>query len=377
MYYDYFMTIYVYVSEDKCITNSAYKPLFTSVSTIPVHYSNKMSTQLPETQKVVLIEGVSEDYDVIKYTDFATPKIEGPNEIIVKNFYAGVNFIEAYFRKGYYPITFPAVLGREACGEVVAVGSGISKFKVGDKVVYTSGKTFAQYTKINDSHLTVSKIADETTDDELKLYGSFLIQTLTAYTFTEEPYAPKPEDYVLVWAAAGGVGSIMTQILNNRGVKVIALASTDDKLALAKEQGAAYTINYKTENVVERVKVITNGKGVKVSYDSVGKATWQTSIDSLQVGGILVSYGNSSGKVPPISIYSLTPKNLVILRPNCGNYITSNEKWEYYFGKIIGDYKLGSVKYSPPAVHELKEYAEVAKVLESGATTGKSVLKID
>lgn len=336
-----------------------------------------MSIELPETQKVVLIDGISEGYDVIKYTDFATPKIESSNEIIIKNSYAGVNFIEAYFRKGYYPINLPAVLGREASGHVVAVGSDVTRFKVGDKVAYTSAQTFASYTKINESHLTISKIPDTTPDEELKLFGSFLIQTLTAYTFIEEPYSPTPDDYVLVWAAAGGVGSILTQILNNNGVKVIALASTTEKLDLAKKLGASYTINYKTENVVERVKQITNGKGVKVSYDSVGQATWQTSIDSLQVGGILLSYGNSSGKVPPISIYTLTPKNICVLRPNCGNYITSSEKWDYYFNKILSDYKLESVKYSQPVVHELKDYAEVAKVLESGVTTGKSVLKIN
>lgn len=337
---------------------------------------NFRTMSIPAKQTAVLIDGVSEGYDVIKHHQIDTPKIESPKDIIVKNQYAGVNFIEAYFRKGYYPVPFPYTLGREASGVVAEVGSEVTDFKVGDKVCYVSGGAFSEYVKVPETNFNIKKLPSDISEDDFKVAGSMLIQCATAYTFTEEPYQPKKGEYALVWAAAGGVGQIMTQLLSQRGVNVIGLASSKDKLDLVKSLGAAHTINYKTEDVVAKVKEITNGKGAKISYDSVGQATWEISLGSLGVGGILLSYGNSSGKVPPVSIYSLTPKNNMILRPNCYTYIQDRATFEYYFERFFGDYKSGKVKHTVPKEYPLSEYVDVAKTLESGTTTGKFVLKI-
>ena len=190
---------------------------------------------LPETQKVVL-HRENGDYDVIEYSDFPTPKIESSHDIIVKNSYAGVNFIEAYFRKGIYKASLPYVFGREASGEVVAVGDEVSTLKVGDKIAYLSPNTFAQYTKITDDNYKYIKLPDNASDEELKIYGSFL-QGLTALTFVNEAYKVQKDDYILVWAAAGGVGKILVQLISQLGAHVIAVASTPEKLKIAQDLG--------------------------------------------------------------------------------------------------------------------------------------------
>lgn len=172
-----------------------------------------MST-LPETQKVVLHKE-NGDFDVIEYTDYPTPKIEGSHDIIVKNAYAGVNFIEAYFRKGIYKAGLPYVFGREASGEVVAVGDDVKNLKVGDKIAYLSPNTFAQYTKITDDNYKYIKLPDSSTDEDLKKYGSIFLQGLTALTFVNEAYKVEKGDYVLVWAAAGGVGKFLVQLISH------------------------------------------------------------------------------------------------------------------------------------------------------------------
>ncbi|EGV62532.1 NADPH:quinone reductase [Yamadazyma tenuis] len=333
---------------------------------------------LPETQKVVLINEHSENYDVLKYQDFPTPKIESSKDVIIKNHYAGVNFIEGYFRKGVYPVPgFPYVLGREASGEVVAVGSAVKDYKVGDKVVYLQSATFAEYTKIPEDHPQIAKIPADTSAKDFELYGSFSVQALTAYSFIEKgPYRPQKGDYVLVWAAAGGVGQIFTQILSKIGVNVIALASTDDKLKFTKTLGAKYTINYKTEDVINKVLEFTDGKGAQAAYDGIGKATWNTSLGSLGVGGVLVSYGNASGLVPPIDLGTLSAKNHVVARPVVFGYLQDKKTFNYFFDKVVSDHKSGKVTYKQPVVHDLKDYPKVAKELESGTTSWKFVLKI-
>ena len=247
---------------------------------------------LPETQKVVL-HRENGDYDVIEYSDFPTPKIESSHDIIVKNSYAGVNFIEAYFRKGIYKASLPYVFGREASGEVVAVGDEVSTLKVGDKIAYLSPNTFAQYTKITDDNYKYIKLPDNASDEELKIYGSLFLQGLTALTFVNEAYKVQKDDYILVWAAAGGVGKILVQLISQLGAHVIAVASTPEKLKIAQDLGAEFLINSTSDDIVEKVKEITNGEGVAASFDSVGKDTFEISLNSIKRKGTFVSYGNA------------------------------------------------------------------------------------
>lgn len=330
---------------------------------------------LPETQKTVYLTGNSDTFEVIKYGDNPTPVIESPTDIIIKNYYTGVNFIEQYFRKGYYPCEFPYIMGREASGKVVAVGSAVKDYVVGDNVAYLGASCFAEYCKLDEGYPRMVKMNADATDNDFKQYASILISGLTAYTFAEEAYEAKKGDFVLVWAAAGGVGKILTQILSHRGVNVIALASSNEKLQLAKDLGAKFVIDYKNEDVVTKVKEITDGEGVRASYDSVGKATWNTSLSCLGTGGTLVSYGNSSGKVEPISIYSLV-NNTKATRPSLYGFVATRKRFNYYFDKIMNDLKSGVLTNSDPQVFDLKDYIKVAQLLESGKTTGKFILKV-
>lgn len=329
---------------------------------------------LPKTQKAAYANEVSQSVDGIVYGDIETPQITGPNDIIIKNKYAGVNFIESYFRKGLYPATFPYVFGREAAGVVAAVGDKVTKYKVGDKVAYLLGSTFAQYTKAQDSDVKIKVLPASASDEELKLWALALVQGLTAITFVHESYEVKKDDYILVWAAAGGVGQIITQYTANLGAHVIAVASTDEKLALAKLLGAEFLVKL-SEDVAAKVKEITGGKGVAALFDGVGKDTFQVSLDALARKGTLVSYGNASGLVPPFSINILAAKNLKVLRPTVVNYIVTAEEWDHYAG-ILEKVLAEKVVKLELQTYLLSEYKAATTALEGRKTTGKLVLEI-
>lgn len=343
-----------------------------NIARISLRNFTKMS--LPTTQKVILIDGKSEGYDVIKYQDVPVPTI-GENEILVKNKFAGVNFIETYFRKGYYPCELPYILGREAAGEVVKVGSSVDNYKIGDKVAYMAGSTFAQYTKKStDNHIL--NLGPKGKDEELKLYGSTFIQCLTAISFVNEAYNVQKDDFILVFAPSGGVGSILCQLISKRGGHAIAVSSSEEKLKLAKVYGAEYLINYNEEDILEKVMEITGGKGVHAAFDSVGKDTFEIDLNAVRRKGTIVSYGNASGVVPPLSINRLTPKNLKVVRPSLYGYITDPEEWDYYTGLYKKLIDTNQLKVDITQTFPLSEYAKVAELMESKKTTGKICLEI-
>jgi NADPH2:quinone reductase len=331
---------------------------------------------LPKTQKAVYIDGTSETWETIKYGDIETPQIGDSHDVIIKNEFSGINMIELYFRKGIYPASLPMVLGREASGTVVAVGDKVSKYTVGDKVAYIESKTFAQYTKISESKPQIVKLLPDVTEDQLHVYGGLLLQGLTALSLIDDAFKVEKDQYILVWAAAGGVGQLLTQIVANRGANVIAIASTDDKLEIAKSLGAKYTIKASSPDIVDQVLKITNGKGVEASFDSVGKDSFEISLAALARKGTLVSYGNASGPVPPFLITRLSTKNIKIVRPTLYNYITTDEEFQFYSQELIKQYESGKLKFNITKTYDLKDYATAAQDLEHRKTTGKLVLRI-
>ncbi|KAI3403484.2 ZTA1 [Candida oxycetoniae] len=332
--------------------------------------------QIAKTQKVSLFREIG-DFDKIEFAEISTPEITKANEIIIKNAYAGINFIEAYFRKGIYPVaTTPYVFGREASGEVVAIGSSVSNIELGDKIAYLAPGTFAQYTKITSDNFRYIKLPQDVSDEDLKIYGSFLLQGLTALTFVNEAYKVKSGDYILVWAAAGGVGKLLTQLISQRGAHVIAVASSDEKLQIAKSLGAEYLINSSTKDVEKEVKEITNGKGVEASFDSVGKDTFQISLNSLARKGSFVSYGNSSGPVAPFPLSLLSAKNIQLVRPSLFGYITTKEEWDHYSGELLQLFKENKLKFDISKTYDLENYKQAAQDLEGRKTSGKLTLKI-
>lgn len=336
--------------------------------------STAPSVSIPATQKVVLINDIG-DFDVIKYQDYPVPTISD-DELLIKNKYAGVNYIESYFRKGIYPSEKPYLLGREATGVVVAKGDSVKGYDIGDKVGYVSGATFAQYTKfsVNGRILKVPKDSD---DEKLKLYAAALLQGLTALTFVHEAYDVKPDDYILLYAAAGGVGLIFDQLVKLRGAHTIAVASTDEKLILAKKFGAEFGINSSKEDILSKVQDITNGKGVAAVFDSVGKDTFETSLAALKNKGTFVSFGNASGPVTPFPLSKLSPKNIKLLRPQLNAYTSVSEgDWEKYSKKLLELVDSNSLKILIHKTYPLSEYKEAAQELESRKTTGRIVLEI-
>lgn len=330
---------------------------------------------LPATQKAVYIEGTSDSVEGILYGDVPTPQISGADDVIIRNKYTGVNFIESYFRKGIYPVTqFPYVFGREASGEVAAVGENVTNFAVGDKVAYLSPATFAQYTKIQLSAVAVKKLPADTSDTDLKQWSAVLLQGLTAITFAHEAYPVKQGDFILVWAAAGGVGQILTQYTASIGARVIAVASSDEKLAIAKKLGAEFLVKL-SDDVVARVTEITGGAGVAASFDSIGKDTFEASFAAVGRKGTIVSFGNASGTVPPVAINRLSAKNIKLCRPQVLGYVATPEEWEKYTDILLKklDDKLVQLTYTE---YPLSEYKGATEALESRKTTGKLVLAI-
>lgn len=324
------------------------------------------------TQKAVRIHKTG-DFDVVQIdTDVPVPEV-AENEILVKNKYAGVNFIENYFRIGLYPATYPLTLGREASGEVVKVGSKVTRFAVGDRVAYTLPEAYAQYTVMNQN----SKVVKIPENVDYKTAAAILIQGLTALTMTKESYEVKSGDYILVHAAAGGTGSLITQIASKIGAHVIGSVSTPEKAEIAKANGAEFVINYKEEDVVRRVAEITNGEGVAACFDGVGKSTYDTSIACLARKGTMVSFGNASGAVPPISLLSLSAKNLKILRPTLFNYVSTPSEWKYYSDLIFKMLDEGDIKINISKIYPLEEAKQALQDISSGKTTGKLLLEIN
>lgn len=256
---------------------------------------------LPSTQRAVVVEQVGGP-DVLLYrTDHKIPTPE-QGQVLVKNTFSGINFIDTYFRTGLYPSPKPEVLGREASGTVVALGPGADEYglEVGDRVVWLGSSGYAEYTAAPAAKTV--KIPEGVSDQDA--VASFM-SGLTVLALAREAYEVKPGDWVLLHAAAGGAGLLMTQVLKVIGARVIGTAGGQDKVAIVKSLGADHVIDYRSESSkdwVDLVKEITNGRGVDVVYDSVGKDTWEGSLEVVKRKGTVVWFGNASGPVPPLPL---------------------------------------------------------------------------
>lgn len=335
---------------------------------------------IPDKQAVIYYER-NGGPEVLKYsTEFAVPSDLSATDILIKNKYTGINFIEVYFRNGIYPADFPYIPGREASGEVVAVGDKVTNFKVGDKVAYLGHKNFAQFTKFDSTQSTILNLGQNATSKQLKLYAASLLQGLTALTFINEAYAVKENDYILVTAAAGGVGLILDQLIGNvKKAHVIAVASTDEKLAKAKQNGAEFLLNsseLSNDQLAEKILEITNGKGVEAIFDSIGKDTFDLDLKVIRRKGTLISYGNSSGAVPPFIINKLSSKNVKLLRPQLYGYVAERPEFEHYTKELFDLINSKKLNIDIHKVYQLKDYPTATKELEGRKTTGKLLLEI-
>jgi NADPH2:quinone reductase len=284
----------------------------------------------------------------------------------------GVNFIDTYHRSGLYPMPMPSGLGSEGAGVVDAVGPGVSDVKPGDRVAYTGNPvgSYAEARLYAADRLV--KIPAGITDQQA---ASMMLKGMTVWYLIHKTFKVKAGDTVLWHAAAGGVGLIASQWLKALGVTVIGTVGSEEKAELAKKAGCAHVINYSTENFTQRVKDITGGKGVPVAYDSVGKSTWEGSLDCLQPRGMMVSFGNASGAVPPVNIGILSQKgSLYLTRPTLFHYIASRAELEEAAKTLFDVVASGKVKIEVTGTYKLADVQQAHRDLEGRKTTGSVIL---
>jgi NADPH2:quinone reductase len=301
----------------------------------------------------------------------------GPGEIRIRHKAVGLNFIDVYQRSGLYPNALPLQLGMEASGVVEAVGAGVTHLQVGDRAAYASNPP-GSYCELRVMPAKcVCKLPDGIAFDT---GAAMMLKGLTAQYLLRRTLPQgglKPGDFVLFHAAAGGVGLIACQWAKALGLQLIGTAGSDAKCALAKEHGAAHVINYATEDFLARVKDITGGKGVKVVYDSVGKDTWDKSLDCLSPFGLMASFGNASGPVAPFSPGILGPKgSIYVTRQTLFTHIATREATQAMADELFGVVLSGAVKIRIDQRFALEDVQAAHVALEARKTTGCTVLTL-
>lgn len=299
--------------------------------------------------------------------------VAGPGGIVVDNLCAGLNFIDIYQRRGLYPVALPAVLGSEGAGVVAEVGDGIDDLKPGDRVAwFGAGGGYAGASAVPAG--MAAKIPDGVSDETA---AAVFLKGLTAEMLVRQVYPLKAGDAALVHAAAGGVGVLLCQWAAHLGARVIAVVGTRAKATVAEAAGAAQVIvRDETPDIAVAARAATDGKGVKVVYDSVGAATFTASLDSLAPRGMMVSYGNASGPVPPTAPLELARRgSLFLTRPTLFHYATP-ERLPAMAAALFDMLAKGALRPPPPKVFPLEKAGEAQALLETGTTTGAIVLKI-
>ena len=308
--------------------------------------------------------------EVLSYEDVDMPS-PGGSDALVKVEASGINYIDTYQRSGLYQIPLPTTLGLEAAGTVEEVGSAVTNFKAGDRVAYTSVPgAYAEYATVPEDKLVA--IPDGVSFNE---GAAAMLQGCTAHYLCKSTYMVKEGDRCLIHAAAGGVGLLLIQMVKNAGGFVIGTVSTEEKAVLAKEAGADEVILYSEQDFETEVKRITDGAGVNVVYDSVGKATFEKSVDCLSKLGYMVLYGNASGPVTEFNPATLGPKgSLFLTRPTLFDYTASRESLEWRSSDVFNWIADGNLNLRIEHLYPLVDVQQAHIDLEGRATTGKLIL---
>ena len=313
--------------------------------------------------------------EVLEYQNYELPGDIKNNEVRIKHTAIGLNYIDTYHRSGIYPLPkeLPVCPGLEAAGEIIDIGDNVKTFNVGDRVAYASPPMGA-YCDIRDfPEDKLIKVPDFIQNDDV---ASILLQGMTVEYLFERLYKIKKNEFILFHAAAGGVGLVAAQWAKSIGCKMIGTVSTLEKAKIAKEHGCEHTINYKEENVSEKVMEITNNQGVKVVYDGVGKDTFQESINSLSVRGLLVSFGQSSGMVERLDMHeTFNPKSLFYTRPNLMNYTLNKKELTECSNKLFEKMRNGRIKTNIYKKIKLEEAQRAHEILQSRKSFGSIILK--
>lgn len=294
-----------------------------------------------------------------------------PNEVIVKVAAAGINFIDVYFREGRYPSALPFVSGQEASGTVSEIGSEVKSFKPGDRVAYTNILgAYAEYAAVPADRLV--RVPSGISDHQA---AAAMLQGMTAHYLVYDTYPLKKGETALIHAAAGGVGLLLVQMAKNIGARVIATAGNEQKAKLAREAGADEVILYAQQDFEEETKRLTDGKGVQVIYDGVGKTTFDKDLNVLHRRGYLVLFGAASGPVPPFDLGKLAQKgSLFITRPTLASYITTHEELQQRATDVLTMISKGKLKLRIEYIYPLRDAQQAHRDLEARKTTGKLLL---
>jgi len=301
----------------------------------------------------------------------------GPGELRIRHVAVGLNYIDVYHRNGVYPLPMPAGIGMEAAGFVEAVGEGVTHLRPGDRAAYASQPPGAYCTARVMPARCVVRLPDEIS---FETGAGMMLKGLTAQYLLRRTLPQgglHAGDFVLFHAAAGGVGLIACQWARLLGLRLIGTAGSDEKCQLALDAGATHVINYRREDFAARVREITEGRGVKVVYDSVGADTWAGSLDSLAPFGLMASFGNASGVVPPVALGTLAAKgSLYLTRPTLFTHLATRESTQAMADELIEVVKSGAVRIHVDQRYPLAEVAQAHRDLEARTTTGSGVLLV-
>lgn len=307
----------------------------------------------------------------MKVSEVPVPE-PGAGEALIKVSASGVNFIDVYYREGRYKAALPFIDGQEGAGIVERIGAGVSDVAVGDAVAWCNVLgSYAEYAVV-----PAEKLVKVPKRMDLRVAAAVMLQGMTAHYLSHSTFALKKGDTALVHAAAGGVGLLLTQMVVRAGARVIATVSTIEKERLARAAGAAEVIHYTEQDFETETKRLTAGRGVDVVYDSVGKTTFEKSLNCLRTRGMLVLFGGSSGAVPPFDLIELSKKgSLFITRPTLKDYTASREELLWRADEVLGAVQAGTLRVRMEHIYPLAEAAQAHRDLESRETTGKLILE--
>jgi NADPH2:quinone reductase len=310
--------------------------------------------------------------EMMRFDDVPRP-VPGPGQALVRLKASGVNFIDVYFRTGLYKADLPVTLGSEGAGVVEATGPGVHEIAAGDRVAYAMVRgSYAEYAVVPADRLV--RLPDGITFDQA---AAAMLQGMTAHYLTRSTYPLKVGDTCLVHAAAGGAGLLIVQMARRLGARVIGTASTEAKAQLARVNGADEVIRYTEEDFEQEVRRLTNGRGVDVVYDSVGKTTFDKSLNCLRPRGLMALFGSSSGPVPPLDPQTLNAKgSLFLTRPTLAHHVLTRDELLWRAGEVLEAVAAGVLALRIHQTYPLAHAGDAHRALESRATTGKLLIRI-
>ncbi|QTN19964.1 quinone oxidoreductase [Brevundimonas sp. AJA228-03] len=309
--------------------------------------------------------------EVLELQEVETP-VPGPGQILIRHEAIGLNFIDIYHRTGLYPLSFPTGLGLEGAGIVEAIGDGVTRFSVGDRAAYGTGPIGAYA----EAHVVdAGRAVRFPADVPLKTAAAVMLKGMTSECLARRVFHVKQGDAVLVHAAAGGVGLILCQWLHSLGATVIGTVGDESKANIARAHGCDHVILYKTDDIAGRVRALTDGLGCAVVYDSVGRDTLESSLASLSRRGLLVSFGNASGPVPPIEPLRLSRGgSLFLTRPTLFDYVATTEELDESAGALFAMIQSGAITVEIGQTFRLDQVREAHEALAGRQTTGSTLL---